>query len=64
MDDENADKWYGHTNEKTFTASERRILILNWCGEAWKKLVSGEYDRFIKSCWEKTGCLITADQKA
>ena len=29
--------------------------------EAWKKLISGTYDSFIKGCWERTGCLITAD---
>ena len=62
MDDENSDKWYGHTEDKkSFTASERRILISHWCGEAWKKLISGTYDSFIKGCWERTGCLITAD---
>ena len=33
MDDNNVDKWYGHSNE-SFTASERRILISNWCGDA------------------------------
>ena len=65
LDDEsNADRWYGHTDEKkvSFTASERRILITNWCGEAWKKLTtSGKYDTFLRGCWERTGCLITAD---
>ena len=64
MDDENDDKWYGHTEDKkSFTASERRILITNWCGEAWKKLTtSGKYDDLFKRCWETTGCLITADR--
>ena len=38
MDKENADKWYGHTEDKkSFTGSEKRILVTNWCGEAWLK---------------------------
>ena len=55
----NADRWYG--NESKFTASEPQILITHWVGEAWKKLCSLDYDHFRKRCWEKTGCLITAD---
>lgn len=55
----NADKWYG--NDSQFTASERRILITHWVGDAWKKLCSPEYDNFRRRCWEKTGCLLTAD---
>ena len=55
----NADRWYG--NESTFTASERRILITHWVGEAWKKLCSPDYDHLRKRCWEKMSCLITAD---
>ena len=55
----NADRWYG--NESKFTASERQILITHWVGEAWKKLCSLDYDHFRKRCWEKMGCLITAD---
>ena len=35
--DENADKWYGEDNR--FTASERRILITHWVGEAYNALV-------------------------
>ena len=57
--DDNADRWF--QNEKTYTAMERRILITNWAGEAWKKLSKPEYDNLRKSCWVKTGCLLTAD---
>ena len=31
-----------------------------WGGEAWKKLISGQYDD-TRKCWERTGCLMTAD---
>ena len=57
--DDNADRWF--QNEKPYTAMERRILITNWAGEAWKKLSKPEYDNLRKSCWVKTGCLLTAD---
>ena len=63
MNKENADKWYGHTEDKKlFTGLERRILITNWCGEVWKKVNSGDYNDYFKKCWETTGCLITADR--
>ena len=55
----NADRWFGH--EHNFTASERRILITHWAGDAWEKLISPKYELFIRKCWQKTGCLITAD---
>lgn len=57
--EENADKWYG--NESKFSASDRRILITHWTGDAWKKLCSPEYENLRRRHWEKTGCLITAD---
>ena len=57
--DENADKWYGEDNQ--FTASERRILITHWVGEAQKALVDERYDRFRREISERTGCLLTAD---
>ena len=61
-DDANANRWYGHTDEKQgFTASDRRVLITNWAGEAWKKLTSAKYESLLRQCWERTGCLITAD---
>ena len=57
--DENADLWFCH--EKKFTASERRILITHWSGKAWEKLTSPKYNSFMRNCWQKTGCLMTAD---
>ena len=58
-DDENAEKWYGH--ETSFSAKERRILISHWAGEAYKKLLSSEYDNLRLRVWQKTGCLMTDD---
>lgn len=56
----NSDRWFG--NENPYSAKERRILITNWAGEAWKKLSDDEkYVDFRRRLWEKTGCLITAD---
>ena len=62
--DENADPWFCH--KKKFTSSERRILITHWGGKAWEKLTSPKltspkYASFIRKCWQKTGCLMTAD---
>ena len=50
-----------HTETASFSAMERRILIPNWCGEAWKRLSGQEYDSFRLRRWEQTGALITAD---
>ena len=59
-EEDNADRWFSHENK--FTASERRILITHWAGEAWDTLVSSrKYEHVIRKCWEKTGCLMTAD---
>ena len=56
---ENADKWSGEDNQ--FTASERRILITQWLGEAYNALVDERYDRFRREIFERTGCLLTVD---
>ena len=37
------------------------MLITWWVGEAWEKLQRPEYDKLRMSCWQKTGCLMTAD---
>jgi hypothetical protein len=58
-DDENIEKWYGA--ESHITASEKRILITHWVGNAYRKLTSQKYDAFRWRMFEKTGCLITAD---
>ena len=52
--EENLDTWMGN-NEKTLTASDRRILITQWVGKAADTLVSSEYDHFRWRCFEKTG---------
>ena len=53
------DIWFGH--QKGLTAMERGILITQWVRNAWQELCSSKYDHLSKRCWEKTGCLITAD---
>ena len=58
-DDEHADCWYA--NENPFTATERRVMISHWAGDAYKKLCSPIYDKLRWSIFEKTGCLITSD---
>jgi len=57
--DDNADRWF--QNDNPYSAKERRILITNWAGEAWKRLSRPEYDHLRKSCWVKTGCMLTSD---
>ena len=54
--DENVDLWLGNSGEKT-----RRILITHWVGEAHERLQSEEYNKTRYRCYEKTGCLVTAD---
>ena len=57
--DNNADRWFCHENP--FSAKERRVLISWWVGNAWQKLNTNDYDKLRLSCWQKTGCLITAN---
>ena len=57
--DDNADRWFCHENP--FSAKERRVLITWWVGKAWEKLNTDKYDKLRLSCWQKTGCLITAN---
>ena len=56
---DNVDSWFGYEN--TPTAMQRRILITQWVGKAWETLCGSEYENLRKRCWEKTGCLMTAD---
>ena len=58
--DENIDRWMGN-GPKPMTASDRRILITDWVGEAFEELKKSDYDNMRKRCFEKTGCLLTAD---
>ena len=56
--EENAESWYGHGT--SYSASERRILISRWVGEAWNVLSGPDYNHLRRRCWEKADCLITA----
>ena len=58
-DDENIEKWYDEKSH--ITASEKRILITHWAGNAYRKLCDSRYDNFRWRLFEKTGSLITAD---
>ena len=58
--DENIEKWIGNDQEK-FSAKDRRILMTHWIGEAFEKLQGSKYDYSRWQCFERTGCLITAD---
>eukprot|EP00112_Aurelia_sp_Birch-Aquarium-sp1_P024456 Seg7753.1 transcript_id=Seg7753.1/GoldUCD/mRNA.D3Y31 product="hypothetical protein" protein_id=Seg7753.1/GoldUCD/D3Y31 len=56
QEDDNLEKW-----QSKITASERRILITKWLGEAWEKL-GKEYPDFRRKLFLKTGLLMTADK--
>jgi hypothetical protein len=58
--DENIEQWSGNT-DTNYTAMERRILITQWVGEAYIQLQDTKYQTFRWRCFERTGCLITAD---
>ena len=58
-DDENIQKWYGEKSH--ITASEKRILVTHWAGNAYRKLCDSRYENFRWRLFEKTGCLSTAD---
>ena len=53
-EDENLDMWHD-----SLSAKQRRILMTQWTGEAWRKLSSDKM--FAKKLFMKTGCLMTAD---
>lgn len=42
-------------------AKMRRILMTTWVGEAWERFTSTEYAATIYKCFQRTGCLLTAD---
>ena len=51
--EENLEMWHDK-----ISAKNRRILMTQWTGHAWRELVSKP--DFIRKLFEKTGCLITA----
>ena len=60
MEEENMNIWMGNA-EEPLTTSKRRVLICYWVGEAHKILQEDTYAGFMRNCFEKTGCLLTAD---
>jgi hypothetical protein len=54
--EENLERW-----EANMTASERRIMMATWSGQAWTKFQSDKYSHARWRYFEKTGCLVTAD---
>ena len=53
-------KWHGEDNQ--CTASERRILITDWVGQANNALVDERYDRFRREILkEQDACLLPMD---
>lgn len=56
---DNVERWIGNQNK--FTASDRRILLTHWIGEAHRIIAKSVYDSVRFRCFQKTGCLITAD---
>ena len=52
--EETLEKWHGK-----ISAKDRRILMTQWTGHAWRGLSSRQ--EFIRKLFEKTGSLITAD---
>lgn len=60
MDEENMNIWMGNSEDK-LTVSKRRILITHWVGDAYNILQGDNYAGFLRNCFEKTGCLLTAD---
>ncbi len=58
--EDNIDLWLGNSEEK-LGAKQRRILRTHWVGEAYKRLSGDSYGPSRYRCFEKTGCLITAD---
>lgn len=59
-EDENIDLWTGNSDKK-LDVKQRKIPITHWVGNAYNQLMSDEYSKTRYRCFEKTGCLITAD---
>ena len=54
--DSNLELW-----ENKMTASQRRILVTQWLGEAWDMFLSPTYDDARLRYFQKTGCAMTAN---
>ena len=57
---DNIERWVGN-QDRSFTASDRRILLTHWVGEAHRIIAKPIFDSVRLRCFQKTGCLITAD---
>ena len=56
--DHNLQAW----EDGSISASERRILITSWLGQAWENLQNKPgFSARVRRYFEKTGCLITVD---
>ena len=53
-------RWY-RNNTESFLVTERQILITFWVGNAVEAHCGPKKGHFKGCCWEKTGCLMTAD---
>jgi hypothetical protein len=52
-DDVNLALW-----EEGFGVSDLRVLITQWAGEAWRRVLAGDY---VWKYFQRTGCLVTLD---
>ena len=59
-DDSNIDLWLGNSDQK-LDVKQRRILITHWVGENYNRLSGEQYASSRWRCFEKTGCVITAN---
>ena len=59
--DDNVELWLGNDTDKKLTASDRRILLCQWVGQAYRQFKSSQYDQMRYRAFEKKGCLITAN---
>ena len=42
-------------------ASDKRVLIAGWSGQAYRTMMTEEFNSFWYRLFQKTGCLVTAD---
>ena len=56
INDENFERWCGQGS----SASERRILLTKWVGQAWNDMQ--QYKNFRQRLFQKTGLLMTAEE--
>ena len=42
-------------------ASDKRVLITGWSGQAYRTMMTEEFNSFWYRLFQKTGCLVTAD---